>query len=465
MRPTVGLPRVVWWYGTAAGVAVGAAFTLSPTTVWFALLTPALFVWAGRGLGSRERVWVLGLLGAALASRLVALGAFFLSVDHFKEHFGLLIGDELFNQWRSQWLMYLALGNRLEPIDFRDTFGVYGFSGTHYVHAYWQYWFGLAPYGAHLLNVAIWLVAAIALHRVARRSFGPLPALGSFAVVLFMPTMFVWSISALKEPAYFFLTAMTIVGALAVVRGRRWERRVPAALLVALAVASISTVRTIGLAVTAGGLAIAAAGWLATRRAWLCLTVIVVLVGGGLWAVRRPAVHDRIMFEFRQAAIMHMGAVNTPGYAYWLLDPYFYERVDTKRYQDNSLSYMVPADAARFAIRAAASLFTTPVPWAVVSRPALALLPQQLAWYALGALAWVGVAAGWRRDALFTWVLLGNILLGGTAVALYNGNIGTLVRMRDMVVPIVVWLSALGGCVALEAVAHRLSEEGIRGCA
>jgi hypothetical protein len=52
-------------------------------------------------------------------------------------------------------------------------------------------------------------------------------------------------------------------------------------------------------------------------------------------------------------------------------------------------------------------------------------------------------------------------LLGAAAVALYNGNVGTMVRMRDSVVPVVVWLSAVGGCAVLDS-ARRGSSEGRR---
>src|SRR5207247_927002 len=126
-------------------------------------------------------------------------------------------------------------------------------------------------------------------------------------------------------------------------------------------------------------------------------------------------------------------------------------------------SYMVPAEAWRFALRATASFFTVPLPWKIESWSALVLLPEQLAWYALAALMFVGVAAGFRRDPLFTWVLLGNGLVGPAAVALYNGHVGTLVRMRDSVVPVIVWLSALGGCAVLESAGRYFSKGSSHG--
>jgi hypothetical protein len=65
-------------------------------------------------------------------------------------------------------------------------------------------------------------------------------------------------------------------------------------------------------------------------------------------------------------------------------------------------------------------------------------------WYLLVLSAGVGIATGIRRDALVTCLLAALTLLTSEAIALTNGNIGTMVRFRDWVVPLLVWLSALG---------------------
>ena len=71
-------------------------------------------------------------------------------------------------------------------------------------------------------------------------------------------------------------------------------------------------------------------------------------------------------------------------------------------------------------------------------------MPQQLIWYGLLILAVPGLVAGFRRDLLLTWVLIGLTLAGGAVIALNSGNIGTLVRIRDSIVPFVMCLAAVG---------------------
>jgi hypothetical protein len=443
-----------FWCATVAGVLAGVAYTLSPTTVVFLLAMLVLFGWAQRDTSPRERRWVLGVLTVSLTLRLAALGGFFL-FGHANQSLPVLIGDEWLIKWRSMLLLNMALGRSLAPTDYFNVLEMYGRTGLMNVLAYWQLWFGPAPYGAHLVNVTMWFAGAIVLYRTARRGFGPLAAIGGLVALLFMPTLFVWSISALKEPAYFFLTAIVIAGATAVFRARRFFGRIVGLMVVAIAMAAIEPIRSIALFVTAGGVVAGAGGWFVTRRAWLCAAAVVVVAAAGVRAQRDPAVEAQVMRAFRTAASRHRGNVSTVGYSYKLLDPRFYL---TDYYQD-PIASLLPDEAGRFAARALLSFVAVPLPWNAQSKGAIALIPQQVAWYVLAALAFVGIAAGWRRDAIFTWMLLGNIVVGGVVVSLFNGNVGTFVRFRDSVVAIIVWLSALGGCAVVEWAARRFSGE------
>src|SRR5688572_9213142 len=62
----------------AAGALLGGLYTLSPLTVWFGLAVIVIFMWAGRGVTGRERVWLFRLLAVALILRVLVLIVFFL---------------------------------------------------------------------------------------------------------------------------------------------------------------------------------------------------------------------------------------------------------------------------------------------------------------------------------------------------------------------------------------------------
>ena len=57
----------------------------------------------------------------------------------------------------------------------------------------------------------------------------------------------------------------------------------------------------------------------------------------------------------------------------------------------------------------------------------------------------------WRRDPLLVSLLVGYVLPTAAVLALVNGNVGTLVRLRGLVTPFLVWIGALGGAVAAAA--------------
>jgi hypothetical protein len=135
---------------------------------------------------------------------------------------------------------------------------------------------------------------------------------------------------------------------------------------------------------------------------------------------------------------MHIGNVRTEGHGYKLLDQRFYsDWVDP-------FATMSPMEALRFTARALVSVAIVPLPWQIQSWSEIVFLPQQVVWYALVVLAPVGLVAGLRRDLLLTCILAGLSIAGAAAVGLNSGNIGSMVRHRDTVVPFVVWLSALG---------------------
>ena len=109
----------------------------------------------------------------------------------------------------------------------------------------------------------------------------------------------------------------------------------------------------------------------------------------------------------------------------------------------------------RFLVRAAVSFLVTPLPWEMRSVSELAFMPEHMVWFLLLALLPVGLAAGWKRDPLVTSLLVGFALPAAAVVALTTGNVGTLLRLRGLVTPYIVWPAALALCVLGERLATR----------
>ena len=94
----------------------------------------------------------------------------------------------------------------------------------------------------------------------------------------------------------------------------------------------------------------------------------------------------------------------------------------------------------------------------VVSLPIVMMLPQQLAWYLTCLAAAAGFAMGLRRAPWLACVLAGFSLAGLLVIAPNSGNVGTLMRHRDLIVPFVLWLGGLG-VVGIAEAAHRTVQD------
>jgi len=169
------------------------------------------------------------------------------------------------------------------------------------------------------------------------------------------------------------------------------------------------------------------------------------------------------MDGLRTAAHTHLGHANSRGHAFRLLDDSVYSNVGDELGYEGVVSKLTPGHLTRYVVRSAVAFLVVPLPWDVVSWSELILVPQQVVWYLMVPLAMVGVVAGFRRDPLVTLLLVSCIVVAAVPISLSNGNIGTLVRHRDTVVPFVVWLSGLGVvCLAGWLTSrHRLSPDDV----
>jgi hypothetical protein len=435
-----GLSRRTWLFATGTGLVIGVTYALSPLTVWFAVAAIALVRWAERDLSELERQWVRAILVIAIGVRVLALLGLFLTTDHARVPFGVFFGDEEFFIRRSMWLRSLALGLPLHGADLIYTFDDVGTTSYLYVLAFVQILVGPSPYGVHLLDMAFYLGATILLYRIVRPTLGRMPALIGLTVMLFLPSLFAWSISALKEPAFLLLTALGIAAVVGFVRTERWTARVAAVLVAAVVLAVVESVRRAGaaIAVLFGG---AIAAWIAKRpRVLLAGIALTPIVLG--WVAARPSVQMAAYRVVTQAGWQQAGHINTPGYVYKTLDDRFYENTSL-------IDEMRPFETARFLSRSVWAYLTVPLPWDIQSRSALAYTPEQIVWYILVALAPVGVWFSFKRDALVTCLLMAHAVVAALLVAITSGNVGTLVRHRGMALPYFVWVSAVGACELL----------------
>lgn len=439
MTAVAGARVTAWPTLVALGIAVGVAYTLSPLAVWCGLAVIPLIRLAGRGLDVDERRRITALLIVAVATRVLAVVVLFLTTNHDEVPFGSFFGDEAYFIFRSMWLRNVGLGIPIHAADLIYAFDDYSQTSQLYVFAFLQTLVGFAPYGLHLVGIALYIGAAVLLFRLVRPSFGAAPAFAGLVMMLALPSLFAWSISALKEPLFFALTALALVAARSAVRVRRIGWSIGAAAVALAAAIALDTVRRAGflieIASIAGGLTLA---WTIVRpKVFVAIVVTAVLLVSAV--LSRPAVQLRAATNVVEASRFHRGHVWTPGHSYHLLDDRLYDDLAEIR-------TMTLPEAGRFVVRAFAAYATVPLPNQIYSTAALAFLPEQLVWYALLAFAPFGLVMALRRDVIVASLLLMHAVIAALLVALTSGNIGTLVRHRGFALPYLVWISAVGAC-------------------
>jgi len=429
----------------AAGVLIAAVYTLTPLTICVLLFGAAALPLLLRGLPPDERRRVAVILALALAARLVVIGGIFLrQLPYHNDQFvGATTGDEAYTMSRALRTRAILLGLPVTKYDFFVAFDEYGRNSFVTALTAVELVFGPTPYAGRLLNVLLFCVGSLLLFHRARGAFGPLPASLGLVWLLCWPTLFFWSVSLLKEPLYFCLGAIVVSCAIETARRPAWRSRALAAVVGAGAAVAARDLRPGTLPLMALGLALGFAACVVSmsKRTIAVATLTAVLVVGV--ASSRPTVEASIIGGLESAAKIHTGHVFTVGHAYKLLDAGFYWNPGTPAASTLTLT---PDEAARFVTRAAASFFVVPAPWQIESMRELAFLPEQIAWYVLVLALPAGIFAGWRRDRLTTAVLVGFAAPTAAALALTNGNVGTLLRLRGLVIPYLIWIGAVGFC-------------------
>ena len=437
-------------WAVTAGIAVGFAYTMSPLTVIAIGLLFPLWKSGAANLSDTERRWFTAIFVVAIVMRFAIIGGLFLSADSTIPYANFF-GDEEFFKRRTTWLLNLGMGTPISPADYFYAFDETGQTSYLFVLTSVQALVGLAPYGVHVMNALLYVAASVILFRLVRPSLGSLAALGGLVILLFLPSLFIWSISALKEPLYFFVVALNLLAAAAVLRSEWWGQRALAVLAVIVGGYLLQSIREGGLAIAGAGLVGGAVLSFLVRRPRLLLAAAISVPLVTAIALTLPAVQARAWPVVHEAANKHWGHVHTRGWTYKILDDRLYE--------DRSLiPTMTPEEAGRFVVRAVYSYVTVPLPWQIESRGALAFLPEQIVWYLLIAMVPLGALSGLRRDPALVSLLIAHGAAVCLLVALSGGNVGTLIRHRGLAMPYFAWLAALGAVTVGNWILSRASD-------
>jgi hypothetical protein len=445
---------VNWRWSAAAGIGLAVIFTASPLLTCALVAAAALLAIAGRGLPAPERRRLLIILCVALGARVIFIGAVLISGIPLLNDLsvGALRGDDAYYLSRAIRARDIILGITQGKYDYFIVSDEYGRTSYLQLLTVLQTLFGPSPYGMRAVNAVLFVSGAYLLFRLARTAYGELAAALGLIVLLFLPSLFVSSTSLLKESTYFFVTALLLTLVIAAARHPRITIRVAAVAIAAVCLWLLDDLRRGALVLSVAGIACAIVMRVAfhsSRRAVVAIALAAILA---VAAWTQAPVRARAIDAITSVAKTHAGHVFTVGHAYKLLDEAFYMHPGTPAAWPLTLT---EGQAARFMVRAARSFVFTPWPWEIASRNELAFLPEHLVWILIMVFVPIGAVAGWRRDRLVTALLIGFALPTAAALAVTNGNVGTLLRLRGLVSPYLIWVAVVGGLSVAEYLLSR----------
>ena len=434
-------------------------FAASPLTT-FALAAAAIVMTvAVRDLPGPERRRLLIILAIALGARFAFIAAVMISGIPFLNDLsvGALKGDDAYYLSRALRARDIALGLTHARYDYFIVSDEYGRTSYLQLLTFLQTLLGPAPYGMRAINAMLFVTGACLLFRLARVAYGATAAALALTAVLFLPSLFVSSTSLLKESTYFLTTTLLLTMVLTTLRDPRIAAKSAAVTIGVGCLWILDDLRrgTLILALAGIATALVLIVFFKTGRRAIAAGALAAILGAVAWT---PTVHQRAMDAVTSAAKTHAGHVFTTGHAYKLLDEGFYMHPGTPAAWPLELT---DDQAARFLVRATRAFVFVPWPWEMVSASELAFLPEHLMWLLIVAFTPIGIVAGWRRDRVVTALLIGFVLPTAAALAITNGNVGTLLRLRGLVSPYLIWLAALGALAAAESLLARRAAPGV----
>lgn len=455
----IGAAMSRWGPCLLAGIALGVVWTASPGAILILCLLALTSLALYRAIEARDRRFVLWLFLTGFVLRAVlslSLDGLAWAVERERalrpstrvesnlerlEHTRrfLQIPDSDYYSQRANALTQRTKG-LAKSYNYHERYGQQSYL---FVMGAFYFLVGHSPMTVKLLNCLLGALLGPAMWALARHAFNGRVACWTGVLVTVFPSLVLWSVTNLKEPLLFLLTAGLFLLSLRITRRRdrlnaTSLQRVAACGLAFLLVLYVhSTLRSpVYSAVFVGSLVL---GHVLGRRVpwrWLLAGTALVI---GIAVVAQPRI-QRILSIMVNT---HIGHVRTHGGSpYTYLPEPFYATADTIKVWAGRHSYdwrLLPWTG-----RALAHYLMEPFPWKADNLFRITVFPQMILWYACLGFALRGVwrAVRWRRrQTLFLilpaaiWILLG---------AMTNGDVGTVFRFRDMVTPVVLLFACAG---------------------
>ena len=429
------------------GLIAGAIASLAPGTIFIFLLAfISISLITSRCADEEEKRFIFLVFMAGFLSRVILCSFLhFLEVrygiGYKNEELGVMIpalfGDDGSYSLRG-WLTSQYLHGTLVDAERLNRMGWLFYESINRGHNFivytvFYYFFGFAQLSAKFINCLIGVLSAILVYFITKDVFNKTAAKIAAILAMFFPSIFLWSLTNLKESPMMFLLCLTIFASIRFNKYRRLyyiflafmgiyltQAIRPDYIMPFLAAAFLSLAFYIKKEMLAG---------------IIIIMIIAVLLANLFGCQILNIVNDAIIGTLGKFIDLQRGYVLTGGSTYKIYDERFY--------QGHSVN-INPLAFFEYLPKGLIYFLFTPFPWGIHTKLQLIACPQIILWYILALFAFLGILSIKKDKRASALIALLYIFFITSALALSSGNIGTALRHRDIVLPLFFVFSAGG---------------------
>ncbi len=422
----------------AACVMFGASYLISPGFALCILLSAVFFYAVRRNTPEEDRRFVLFMISAALIIR--AAGLIILQykcismgqLDIFGDAQdniiqGINISDSIRNMKEIPVTPQSILTSRY------NTHSMTIFNGIFFLL------FGHDIVSLKYVNILAICATAWIMYDFAKNIYSGAAGRIALAIILFWPTVFIWSLTDLKESHLLFAVACSFWLLDRAAREKARHRKAVFIMLSAL-FAFYFVLLKIKL----------------MMPVFILSASLIILYNALYYGFSRdPALSRKVLYLSlipAAAAIMAFGGriMEAAKHMYALILHYHIGFLNSGGWNvdligDQSQNFFTLQFIMKYIAKAWAGFFLEPLPWHFYSYSLMATYPMMLAWYIITAFSVVGVIrtyyAGKSKEV---FIMLAFTAIYVTVVGMSVANIGTIIRFRDVIVPIVAVFAGIG---------------------
>lgn len=286
-----------------------------------------------------------------------------------------------------------------------------------------------------LINCLISTLTALPVYYLSKEVFNRRIARIAALLVVFYPTLVLWSMSNLREPVQIFLSSLAL---LFIVLFQR-SLRISYLLLIILIALLLKTIRNYTFYLTLAVVPVAyfMSAKLSFRRKLAILVVLLVITGIFLNFTQQGMVFKNTFLNFRwiveRISTANTAILTQPGSNYQIYEEGMVtgNGVDTLKFFSGFMKGWI-------------FFMLVPFPWAMNTALQLLTYPAMIAWYILIPFIMLGVIIAWRYKFKASFALIFYVISLSSMYALTEGNIGSALRHRDLIAPICFIFGAAG---------------------